>query len=116
MALTRRQRARAWRGVQYAIVVAIVLVAAVTADWAQIGRTFFDLEVAASLFPDVLTVALVNTVTFTALGFLVALGLGLVLALMRLSSVGVYRWAAGLYIEFFRGLPALVVFITFGFG
>ncbi len=116
VALTRRQRARAWRGAQYAIVVAIVLLAAFSADWAQIGRTFFNLEVAASLFPDVLVIALVNTVTYTALGFLVALGLGLLLALMRLSSVGVYRWAAGFYIEFFRGLPALLVFITFGFG
>lgn len=116
MALTRRQRARAWRGVQYAIVVAIVLVVAFTADWAQIARSFFDLEVAASLFPDVITIALANTVTFTALGFLLALALGLVLALMRLSSVGVYRWAAGLYVEFFRGLPALLVVIAIGFG
>ncbi|MBW0089751.1 amino acid ABC transporter permease [Pseudonocardia sp. KRD-184] len=116
MALTRRQRARAGRGVQYAIAVAILLVVAFTADWAQIGRSFFDLEVAASLFPDVLTVALKNTVVFTSLGFLLALGLGLVLALMRLSSVRVYRWAAGAYIEFFRGLPALLVVIAIGFG
>lgn len=116
MALTRRQRARAWRGVQYAIVVVVVLAAAFTADWATIGRTFFDVEVAASLFPDVITVALVNTVTFTALGFLLALALGLVLALMRLSSVAIYRWAAGGYIEFFRGLPALLVVIAIGFG
>lgn len=116
MALTRRQRARVSRGIQYAIVVAIVLVAAFTADWAQIARSFFDLQVAATLFPDVITVALVNTVTFTALGFLLALALGLVLALMRLSSVAIYRWAAGLYIEFFRGLPALLVVIAIGFG
>lgn len=46
------------------------------------------------------------------LGFAVALALGLVLALMRLSSVAIYRWAAGLYIEFFRGLPALLVVIA----
>jgi polar amino acid transport system permease protein len=116
MALTRRQRARAWRGVQYAIAVAVVLVAAFTADWATIGRSFFDLEVAAQLFPDVLTIALRNTVVFTALGFLLALALGLVLALMRLSSIGVYRWVAGGYIEFFRGLPALLVVIAIGFG
>ena len=35
---------------------------------------------------------------------------------MRLSSVGVYRWVASIYIEFFRGLPALLVFIAIGFG
>jgi polar amino acid transport system permease protein len=116
MALTRRQRARVWRGVQYGIAVAVVLVVARTADWATIGRAFFDLEVAASLFPDVLTIALRNTVVFTALGFVLALALGLILALMRLSSVAVYRMVAGAYVEFFRGLPALLVVIAIGFG
>jgi polar amino acid transport system permease protein len=116
MALTRRQRARAWRGVQYGIAVAVVLVVALTADWGTIGRAFFDLEVAASLFPDVLIIALRNTVVFTALGFVLALALGLVLALMRLSSVAVYRAVAGAYVEFFRGLPALLVVIAIGFG
>jgi polar amino acid transport system permease protein len=42
--------------------------------------------------------------------------LGLVLALMRLSSVAPYRWVANVYIEFFRGVPALLVIIAFGFG
>jgi polar amino acid transport system permease protein len=35
---------------------------------------------------------------------------------MRLSSVGPYRWIATAYIEFFRGLPALVVFIALSVG
>jgi polar amino acid transport system permease protein len=35
---------------------------------------------------------------------------------MRLSSIAVYRVVAGAYIEFFRGLPALLVVITIGFG
>ena len=114
--LTRRQRARMWRGVQYAVALAVVVALALTADWAQIGRSFFDLEAARALFPDVIVIALRNTVIFTALGFLLALVLGLVLALMRLSSVGVYRWVAGAYVEFFRGLPALLVVIAIGFG
>lgn len=116
MPLTRRQRARAWRGVQYAIAVVIVLVVAFTADWARIGRSFFDVQVAASLFPDIFTIALRNTIVFTTLGFLLALALGLILALMRLSSIRVYRYAATAYIEFFRGLPALLVVIAIGFG
>jgi polar amino acid transport system permease protein len=116
MPLTRRQRARAVRGAQYAIAIAVVLVVALTADWSRVGRAFFDVEVAVSLFPDVLTVALKNTILFTALGFVLALALGLVLALMRLSSIPVYRWVAGAYIEFFRGLPALLVVIAIGFG
>lgn len=116
MALTRRQRARAWRGAQYALAVVIVVVLALTADWGQIGRQFFDLQAAAALFPDVVVIALRNTIVFTALGFLLALVLGLVLALMRLSSVAVYRWVAGAYVEFFRGLPALLIVIAIGFG
>jgi polar amino acid transport system permease protein len=32
---------------------------------------------------------------------------------MRLSRVAPYRWLATAYIEFFRGLPAIVVFIAF---
>ena len=42
--------------------------------------------------------------------------LGLVLALMRLSSVRPYRWFATVYIEVFRGLPALLIFIFVGVG
>jgi polar amino acid transport system permease protein len=116
MALTRRQRARTSHAIQYVIAAVVVVVVAFTADWQQLQRSFFDLQVAASLFPDVITVALRNTIVFTALGFLLALALGMVLALMRLSSVRFYRWIAGGYIEFFRGLPALLVVIAIGFG
>ena len=35
---------------------------------------------------------------------------------MRLSPVGPYRWIATGIIEFFRGVPALVVFIAFYYG
>ena len=55
------------------------------------------------MFPDVITVALKNTLLYTACGFTFGLALGLVLALMRLSSVGPYRWIATAFIELFRG-------------
>src|SRR5699024_2595489 len=63
-----------------------------------------------------LTRALRNTVVYTSLGFGIGLAIGVVLALMKLSAVGPYRWLATLYIEFFRGIPALLVFITLGYG
>jgi polar amino acid transport system permease protein len=116
MALSRRQRRSAFRGAQYVLLLVIVVVFAFLADWGQIGRAFFDLDVAAQQFPDVVTVALKNTIIFTALGFALGLGLGLLLALMRLSSVGPYRWFARGYIEFFRGLPALLIFLAVGVG
>jgi polar amino acid transport system permease protein len=116
MALGRRQRRSAFRGAQYVLLLVIVVVFAFLANWGQIGRAFFDLDVAAKQFPDVITVALKNTIIFTALGFALGLGLGLLLALMRLSSVGPYRWFARGYIEFFRGLPALLIFLAVGVG
>jgi len=114
--LSRRQRGKLIRGVQYALLVLVVLLVAFTADWGQIQRAFFDLEVAGGMFPDVITTALKNTIIYTALGFVFGLALGLVLALMRLSQVAVYRWLAGAYIEFFRGLPALLVILAVGSG
>jgi polar amino acid transport system permease protein len=116
VALTRRQRRTAIRGTQYGVLVVVVLVLVFAANWGDIRHAFFDLDAARQVFPQVLTVALVNTVKYTVLGFLVGLVLGLVLALMRLSSVAPYRWIATGYIEFFRGVPALLVFLAFGFG
>ncbi|GAA3841334.1 amino acid ABC transporter permease [Streptomyces chiangmaiensis] len=116
MSMSRRQRARAVRGVQYAVLAVAMAVLALSANWGEIRRAFLDIEVARAQFPDIITTALVNTVIYTLLGFAFGLALGLVLALMRLSSVPPYRWLATGYIEFFRGVPALLVFIALGFG
>lgn len=116
MAVSKRRRAKISRLVQYAVLVVVVLVLALVADWKTIRRAFFNTEALAQAFPDVITTALVNTIVYTALGFVFGLLLGLVLALMKLSSVPPYRWLATVYIEFFRGIPALLVFISFGFG
>ncbi|MBV8933003.1 MAG: amino acid ABC transporter permease [Kutzneria sp.] len=116
MALTGRQRRSAGRAAQYLLLVAAVVTLALMANWGDLQRGFFDLAVAAAQFPDIVTTALINTVVYTAVGFSFAFLLGLVLALMRLSSVGPYRWIAAAYVELFRGLPALLVFIAFGFG
>ncbi|MFE9723791.1 amino acid ABC transporter permease [Streptomyces sp. NPDC005794] len=116
MSLSRRQRTRAIRGVQYAVLAVVLLVVALAADWGEIRRAFFDVEVAKAQFPDIITTALLNTVVYTLLGFGFGLAAGLLLALMRLSRVPPYRWLAVAYIEFFRGVPALLVFIALGFG
>lgn len=116
MALSRRKRARLIRGIQYAILVAAAVVFALTADWSRIQQAFFRPEVVREMFPDVISVALLNTVIYTGLGFGFGLALAIPLALMRLSSVGPYRWISGAYIEFFRGLPALLVILAVGNG
>jgi len=116
MSMSRRQRRRTVRGVQYGVLALVVAAAAFGANWGEIRRAFFDLDVTQAQFPEIITTALVNTVVYTLLGFGFGLALGLVLALMRLSSVPPYRWLATGYIEFFRGVPALLVFIALGFG
>ncbi|CAM5582250.1 MULTISPECIES: amino acid ABC transporter permease [Streptomyces] len=112
--LTRRQKRSLSRGVQYVVFVAAVIAFAVAADWGRLKNQFAQGSIAREMFPDVITLALKNTVLYTVSGFVVGLVLGMVIALMRLSSVGPYRWLAGIYIEIFRGLPALLIFIFIG--
>jgi polar amino acid transport system permease protein len=111
-----RRRRRAARAGQYGLLVVAVVLVATLADWSTLQRQFFQPSVAVQMLPDLITVALLNTVVFTLTGFAVGLVLGLVIALMRLSSVGPYRWLAMAYIELFRGLPALLIFIFVGVG
>ncbi|MCX4879897.1 MULTISPECIES: amino acid ABC transporter permease [unclassified Streptomyces] len=112
--LTRRQKRSLSRAAQYAVFVAAVIAFAVGADWGRLKNQFAQWDIARQMFPDVITLALKNTVLYTVSGFVFALVLGLVVALMRLSSVAPYRWVAGVYIEIFRGLPALLIFIFIG--
>ncbi|GAA2937594.1 amino acid ABC transporter permease [Streptomyces griseoincarnatus] len=112
--LTRRQKRSVSRGIQYAVFVAAVIAFGVTADWGRLQNQFAQVEIAERMFPEVITLALKNTILYTVTGFGVGLALGMLIALMRLSSVGPYRWLAGIYIEIFRGLPALLIFIFIG--
>lgn len=111
-----RRRRRIALAVQYAVFLLVVGALALQVDWAAVQEHFLDLGVARETFPDLLTVALRNTVIYTVCGYAIGFVLGLVLALMRLSSVPLHRWTALLYIEVFRGLPALVIFLIIGFG
>jgi polar amino acid transport system permease protein len=108
-----RRRAQRIRVVQYAVLVVALAVAGYVADWATIGRTFFDPGLIVDTVVHGLWLALWNTLIYSAGGFVIGLLAGTLLALMRLSDVGPYRWLATIYIEFFRGLPALVVFMAF---
>lgn len=114
--LSRRQKTQLWRATQYAVFVAAVVLAALLADWSVLTENFARPEYARQMFPELVTVALRNTVVYTLAGFAFGLVLGLAVALMRLSTAAPYRWAAMVYIEIFRGLPALVIFILVGVG
>lgn len=65
--------------------------------------------------PQTLGRALVNTLQVAAVGMVVATVVGLLLAVGRLSEHRAVRWLTGLYIEFFRAIPLLVVIFALYF-
>ena len=114
--LSPRKRRQLSQAIQYAIFVIVILAVVVTADWKTLRENFFDTAVLVHAFPEIILVGLKNTVIYTVSAYVVGFVLGVLLALMRLSSLAPYRAAALVFIEIFRGLPALVVVLLFGFG
>ena len=113
--MKRSTRRRLIRGVLYLVFVALVGLLALLADWQAIRSTFLNVDIAREQFPDVIVTAAKNTVLYTLIAFVGGMILGLFLALMKLSPIAPYRWTATAYIEFFRGLPALLVIFAFAF-
>ncbi|MFV0451077.1 MAG: amino acid ABC transporter permease [Propioniciclava sp.] len=112
--LSPRKRAQRIRMAQYAVLVAILIWVVATVNWAQVQQVFFRPDLILITLTSGLPKALLNTVLYTAGAFIFGLTLGTLLALMRLSQVAPYRWIAGSYIEFFRGVPAIIVLLAFG--
>jgi His/Glu/Gln/Arg/opine family amino acid ABC transporter permease subunit len=67
-------------------------------------------------FLPVLLRAAITTIQVTAGALAVALSLGMVIALMRISKLRILRLPALAYIDFFRGTPALVQLFIIFFG
>jgi polar amino acid transport system permease protein len=111
----RRTKRRLWRGALYAVLIAAAAALALVADWGAIKSNFFAGDVLKEIWPDVITEGAKNTVVYTIIAFIGGLTFAFVLALMKLSPVAPYRWIATVYIEFFRGLPVLIVIIGFAF-
>ncbi len=113
--MKRSTRTKINRGVLYAVLLVALGLVILLADWSAIRENFLDRAVLETLWPEIVTVAAKNTIVYTVIAFAGGLVIALFLALMKLSPIGPYRWIATSYIEFFRGLPALVVIIGFGF-
>lgn len=73
-------------------------------------------EVIAEVLPTLVRVGLVNTVILSFSAFFYGLVVGLVLALMSVSVRWWVRWPAKVYVDIFRGLPAILVIFAVGFG
>mgnify|MGYP001790923880 FL=1 len=111
--LSPRKKQAMFRYSQYALLAVIAVLIIALADWKTLSSQVFNLEVAQKQFPNVITVALKNTLIYTALGFAVGLSLGLILELMRNSSIAPYRWLASIHVEIFRGIPGILEFFAF---
>jgi len=111
----RSTRRRLTQFALYGILLFAIVALAVVADWAAIKENYFDVGVLRELWPEIITVGVRNVIVFTAIAFVGGLLLALLLALMKLSPAAPYRWMATAYVEFFRGLPALLVILAVGF-
>ncbi|MDR0504271.1 MAG: amino acid ABC transporter permease [Bifidobacteriaceae bacterium] len=113
--LTARQRSALSTGVQYVVLAGVLAAVLLAVNWQQLGSKIFTLAAVRAAAPQI-PIAFGNTLRYTLGAFVVSLSLGLILALMRLSSVRLYRWLATAYIEFFRGLPALLIVFAVAYG
>lgn len=111
--LSPRRRAQRIRVIQYAVLVLLVVVAALTIDGRQVQQVFLRPDLVAKTIGPELGAAFLNTIIYTAGAFIFGLTFGTVLALMKLSQVAPYRWLATIYTEFFRGVPAIIVLLAF---
>ena len=99
----------------YALLVAVVVLVATAVDWGRVKDNFWAPGQKKN-WHDLIAIGAVKTVEYTAICFAIGLLFAIVLALMKLSPIAPYRWLATGYVEFFRGLPALVVILACAFG
>ncbi len=115
-------RQRVGRLASYAFGIIVLLLVIGFADWAHIQKVFFNPAVAVQMWPAIVTVALKNTLIYTISSFVFGSLLAVLLAVLKIAG-GPLGWFASAFIEFFRGIPALltifslayVVPIAFGF-
>jgi polar amino acid transport system permease protein len=101
------------------VVFGVVGYAVVTAEaWPRIQRQFFSLEAMAASFPEVLrgfwinmTVWIVSLVVIALLALALAVGRS-----MKGPWFAPFRMFYALYVDFFRGVPSLLLVLVFGFG
>ncbi|USQ81959.1 amino acid ABC transporter permease [Ornithinimicrobium faecis] len=114
--MTRSARTRLTTLSLYAIFVVIVVAFVLVADWPAIKSNFFLTEGFTGNWQDMVFVGVKNTILYTIVAFVGGFVLALVLVLMKLAPIAPFRWLATAYIEFFRGLPALVVILFMALG
>ena len=98
------------------IVLSFIVFLISIADLDNLRETMFKPDLIQDQFPKIITQAAKNTLIFTISGFAGGSILGLLLALMKLSSVRFYRIISSAYIDIIRGLPAILILIFIAYG
>ncbi len=81
-------------------------------DWLDtIRRTFFDFDAMWQVFPQMLGTGLRNTLVISFAATLIGLVLGMVVAVMGISTSRWLRIPARIYTDVFRGLPAILTIL-----
>lgn len=80
------------------------------------AEVFFNFDEMLQAFPRLFTVGLPNTLILAGGGFLGALIIGLLLAVMLVSPYAWVRFPARVYVDLWRGLPAILSVMIIGLG
>ena len=116
-----RQRRRAnliAAGSTIIVIVLLVILVPLAPGWAAVKSSFFNGDVFARTFPDLLSAFLVNIAIFAwSLPFIAALGLAIALARGARSPVLFpLRIFGAIYVDLFRGIPVVLLVYLVGFG
>lgn len=79
-------------------------------------HSFFDIHQILAVMPALLTEGLRNTLIIALLALVLGLVLGLILAMLLISAKWWLRAPARIYVDVFRGLPAIVTVSLIGIG
>lgn len=82
----------------------------------RLREGYFNLEFMARAFPELLREGLINTVILSFSAMALGLVAGMVIAMMGISRRWWVRLPAKIYIDIFRGLPAILTIVLVGFG
>jgi polar amino acid transport system permease protein len=82
----------------------------------RLVRNFLDTEYIAQVLPSMLTVGLGNTLLLSVVSGVLAVLLGVLIAIMGSSRAFWLRWPARVYIDVLRGIPAILLIVILGQG
>ena len=81
-----------------------------------ITHTFFDIPSMIQVFPQLLGIGLLNTLIISIAATVIGVVLGMVVAVMGISTSRWLRIPARVYTDVFRGLPAILTILLIGQG